>query len=208
MKEISNEDKGYWIEWGEKKERDFCEKMAPYLKIQARRNPERKYDKFAPDLEILQDGKITKAELKYRETPFFTAGKYKMKPQTTFTFNKKDYERYTEKKFVDKYGDIPIYIWIHWKTLSGNGIKVNPFGGVWLGSSLGIKRIIDTKSSPLHKYKYRVDDKEGNAKESYLLDVSFFRLLRLIMLPQENWGMWIENAVGENIPLLFIKSES
>ncbi|AUJ61376.1 hypothetical protein B6257_12700 [Bacillus velezensis] len=124
------------------------------------------------------------SDLKTQNTPFFTARKYKYNPQYTVTFNKNDADRYREN-----YPNIDIYFWVDWiavryfkKSTNPNyrdtDIRVNPMHGVWKVSFKDLDEII--KFAPLHKYKERVNDYQGNARESYLINLYNSKIQRVI----------------------------
>jgi hypothetical protein len=165
--------------YGEEKEKVFVERLCPALGLRGEINPEKSINPYAPDLVV--DGVI--ADLKCQETPFFKAkelyGSYGLEPQTTVTFNKKDYERYAEN-----YPQLMIYFWVYWKEtkkcIRDSIYSVAPMFGVWRTPFAHIQQIILSGNAPLHNYQRRVYDIAGNAKESYLLSLDQFdQLLQL-----------------------------
>lgn len=172
----NTEDKSWWHIHGESFENVFVNSICPRIGLKAEINPAKTNDKTAPDL--LVNGKI--ADLKTQNTPFFTSGKYKKKdkgkpvsfdPSYTVTFNVKDYERYKRL-----YPDIEIFFWIQWKVLeyeSKSGWKtiVEPVNGIWYSNFENIIHLIKDKEYPVHSYLRRRGDTEGNAKDSYLIDL-------------------------------------
>jgi hypothetical protein len=169
------QDKKAYCEYGVKKEFEFIDFFDTHVeKGGVEINVDKVTDKYAPD--ILLYGEL--ADLKAQRTPFFTAARYKLDPRFTVTFNKKDVERYTEL-----YPEIHIVFWIDWKTTewkpatnqNSNTIKVQEQHGVYLATFEQISRMIH--KAPLHEYKDRKNDRQGNAKSSYLLDVRAFTQL-------------------------------
>ncbi|QNL47893.1 hypothetical protein H8S90_13805 [Olivibacter sp. SDN3] len=94
---------------------------------------------------------------------------YKIDPQYAVTFNEIDYIRYQQK-----YSGIEVYFWIDWQAVRFNGsnssVKVLPMQGVWLITYNNMLEAV--KMAPLHTYSQRVNDKQGNAKKSFILDLS------------------------------------
>ena len=48
---------------------------------------------------------------------------------------------------------------------------VAPLAGVWRAPFAQLATLIEQRTAPLHVYQRRQDDLQGNAKESYLVDV-------------------------------------
>lgn len=164
----NTEDKDYWVEKGRELEDEFVQTVAPVAGLDARINPAKDDDKYAPDL--LVDGEL--ADLKTQHTPFFTAGKYGIQPHFCVTFNTKDKTRY-----VKKYGDLPVYFWVKFEAGRQYGAHCKAQEGVWLGYAAKML-------GPVHKYKRRGGQAEWqNASGSMLIDL---RDLEQIWVPSEN----------------------
>lgn len=164
----NTEDKNWWVGYGLEREHDFVENIAPKAHLVAMINPEKKQNRYAPDLLIDTDEKI--ADLKTQETPFFTAGRHRgYDPTYTVTFNKKDYDRYKSL-----YPTISLIFWVNWgiteMTLGQRTIKTSKIHGVWRCTLTDITEFITIDHAPLHSYQRRTDD-EVNARDSYLLDL-------------------------------------
>lgn len=158
------QDKKAYCEYGVKKEFEFIEFFNLYVEEGGVEiNPKKETDPFAPD--IILYGEL--ADLKSQRTPFFTAKRYHLDPRFTVTFNRKDVLRYREL-----YPYLHIVFWIDWKTTEWSGIKVAENHAVYLATFEQIERLV--LSAPLHEYKDRKHDREGNARSSYLLDVREF----------------------------------
>jgi len=158
------QDKKAYCEYGVKKELEFCTFFDQNVELGGVIiNPKKETDPFAPDIILYGD----LADLKAQRTPFFTAARYKLDPRFTVTFNKKDAQRYAEL-----YPHLTIVFWIDWKTTEWKNLKVAEQHGVYLATFAQIEELI--KNAPLHEYKDRKNDKAGNAKSSYLLDVRKF----------------------------------
>lgn len=164
----NTEDKMWWYEKGVELEEAFIKHSKEYGLDDAKINPEKATDKKVPDLIV--GGRL--AELKTRNTPFFTAGRYKFDPQYTITFNLKDYERYREK-----YPDLDIYFLVEWTQLQYGKYSVRPLKAVYKAPFSLIAKIIESGKAPLHSYERRQNDTQGNAKSSFLLDVRQFQQL-------------------------------
>ena len=158
----STENKEAYCRFGESKEVEFVNQVAGQYGLDATINPKKAKNKFAPDLIV--NGQ--EADLKTQLTPFFTAGRYGKNPQTTVTFNLKDYTRYKEK-----YPGIDIYFWVEFEDDSQFGASVSAMSGVWKTSLDKITELIESGDAPLHAYQRRVNDNRGNAKESFLIDL-------------------------------------
>ena len=166
------EDKLWWCEQAGQWERRFVRRVAPRIGLDARLNPDKQDSPYVHDLFV--DGRV--ADLKYRQTPFFTAGRYGLDAQFTVTLNKKDYERYREE-----YPGISIYFWVDWKqtkmALGARVRRVSPMTGLWVAPLPSLAQFVHDGRAPLHSYKRRVDDQRGNAKSSFLLDLRWLECL-------------------------------
>ncbi len=158
------QDKGVWCKAGASKEEGFVGLYGKKLNLKI--NPEKENDPYAPDLVNTRNGLL--ADLKIQNTPFFQAkARFGLDPQYTVVFNKKDKLRYKAK-----YPDIEIYFAVDWqaiKFVSAKTIEVLPMVGVWF-IPFG-KLDVLLKSAPLHEYVQRMGDTQGNARESYVLDL-------------------------------------
>lgn len=161
------EDRNWWYLHGINLEESFVRICTQRLSIRAMINPAKRHDKYAPDLCVDN----TLADLKTQNTPFFTARKYGLDPQYTFTFNRKDYERYKAN-----YPHIDIYVWIDWRQVEGFGAKVNYLGGFFRLPFADVARLIEAGAKE-HFYLRRQDPNDRNAKSSFLLDIRDFEAL-------------------------------
>lgn len=161
------EDRSWWYMHGERLEEQFVTLCRNRLNINAEINPEKVSDSTAPDLVV--DGIL--ADLKTQNTPFFTAGRYKMDPRYSVTFNRKDYERYKTK-----YPSIVIYFWLDWMQTQWRNNQVEYLGGIYRLPFAQVKEIIE-QGAPEHVYMHRQTPGDRNAKSSFLLDVRDFEEL-------------------------------
>jgi len=159
----NTEKKDDWLSYGEKKEREFVETIAPKIGIDAKINPKKNQRPEAIDL-IVDD---VLADLKTQETPFFTSlRKSDIPPQWCVTFNVNDFERYKEKN-----ERLDIIFWVRWiEELEGYGERVNTMEGVWKTKFDKIERKINNNDITKHNYNRREDD-DRNARDSFLLDL-------------------------------------
>lgn len=174
------QNKGAWCAHGERKENVFVRNYGHQLGLII--NPEKVTNRYAPDLaSFINDGL---SDLKTQNTPFFTARRYNYDPQYTVTFNRNDADRYREEE-----PDIDIYFWVDWIAVKyykestnpnygDTNISLNPLYGVWKVSFQDLDVII--QSSPLHPYQQRVTDTQGNAKDSYLINLNNPRIQKVI----------------------------
>lgn len=161
------EDRGWWYIHGEKLEASFVRLCRERIGINAHINPAKELDKTAPDLIV--DGVI--ADLKTQNTPFFTAGRYKLDPRFTVTFNRKDYERYKRL-----YPDVVIYFWLDWTQTTWRDNRVAYLGGIYRLPFTEVASIIESPA-PEHFYVNRQAPNDINAKSSFLIDIRRFERL-------------------------------
>lgn len=161
------EDKHWWFQHGVMLEHQFVSMCNDHLSMNACINPDKEFNPTVPDLIV--DGRLS--DLKSQNTPFFTASRYGIDPRYAVTFNRKDFDYYWRM-----YPSIVIFFWIDWKTTRWNDRSVEYHGGVYRAAFPEIVRLIEN-GAPEHTYRNRVDDKQGNAKSSFILDVRCFDLI-------------------------------
>lgn len=173
------QNKGLWCSHGESKEYVFVKNYGQCLNLII--NPEKQRNIYAPDLAYSSGNGL--ADLKTQNTPFFTAIKYQYDPQYTVTFNRNDAERYRRES-----PDLDIYFWVDWIAVryykkstnpryGDTDITVSPMCGVWKVSFRDLYKIIE--NSPLHQYQQRLNDNQGNARDSYLINLTDARITRV-----------------------------
>lgn len=165
ISQIDLQDKSRWCKAGERIEEAFIREFGENLGLII--NPEKKTNPYAPDLLNIKNGKL--ADLKLQSTPFFKAKSlYNIDPTYAVVFNWKDRNRYE-----NNYPEIEIYYWINWIAITfemGSAkISVSPLTGVWSVDFPIFLPYLNT--CPLHSYQQRVDDRQGNAKSSYVCDI-------------------------------------
>lgn len=175
--------KQWWCQHGEQLEHEFIQIMTGVFRnFKIEINPKKFTDPTAPDLKMKAKNGISLGDLKSQRTPFFSAGKYGLDPQFTFTFNVKDYHRY-----IELYDDLNLLIWVKWEqtemTLGSQEIKLYPMNSIYHMTLKQLVAFIEENNSPIHHYKRRpVDtksshplsgmvDSKGNATSSYLIDL-------------------------------------
>lgn len=156
--------KSIWCKDGENIEEAFVKKYGKRLDLSI--NPEKTENPFAPDL-VYQEDQI--ADLKTQNTPFFKAKSlYGIDATYAVVFNRKDAIRYYRK-----YPDIIIYFWVEWHSvkfkMGSHTIEVAYINGVWKIPFRKLTGLL--KEAPVHQYQQRKDDKNGNAKSSFVLDI-------------------------------------
>lgn len=150
----------------------FVEICNNKLGLEAKINPEKKSNPFAPDLIV--NGRV--ADLKVQNTPFFKAkALLGVDPKFAVTFNRKDYERYQES-----YPDIDVYYWVDWNKremqIGGVPYKVDHLSGIYMLPFQKIREVIESDARE-HDYIRRVFDQKGNARSSFVLDIRKFNKL-------------------------------
>jgi len=155
-----------WCKKGESLEIAFLEQYGAEFKLIL--NPDKVIKPTVPDFVHTPSNRL--ADLKTQNTPFFSSKKlFGLDPQFAVTFNKIDLDRYQQL-----YPNILIYYSISWLATSivfdsGASIKVQPLSGVW---GIRLENLLPLCGSQnLHEYKQRKNDTNGNAKDSYVVDL-------------------------------------
>ncbi|MBK8808732.1 MAG: hypothetical protein IPO21_19680 [Bacteroidales bacterium] len=160
------QDKGVWCIDGASKEEAYVQLYGTQLNLVI--NPEKDTNPYAPDLLNTRNGKL--GDLKTQNTPFFqSVSRFGLNSQHTVVFNGKDSERYKSL-----YPEIEIYFAVDWQVISFESdkskISVNPMVGVWFIPFAELYKVL--KTAPFHTYQQRVGDNKGNAKGSFVLDLT------------------------------------
>lgn len=167
---METENKSDWCNEGRTVEEHFVHLYGDLLRVAI--NPGKDESVYVPDL--IWHGKRDRiAELKSRQTPFFVSQiLYGIPSQQAVTINQNDIESYR-----NNYPRLPIYFWVDWTTLDWKDVTgvVSPMTGVW-GINLTDLLPLCTPQR-LHSYKRRVNDTNGNAKTSYVVDLADMKLL-------------------------------
>ena len=153
---VSNEDKIAWCIRGAEQEKAFVRRTFSGCRFAM--NPAKDCDPYTFDLML-----TVPCDLKTITTRFRMADAlYGISSISAITLNVKDIERYKAHPhmvivFDVDYGD---------------------FKRVCKATMPEIRRLIDMGKARLHTYKARVDDKAGNAKDSYVFDSLWFQPLK------------------------------
>lgn len=156
MSRPENEDKEAWCRLGEKAEDRF---LGPAFRggVSLFKNPAKEENPYLNDCFI-----VLPSDLKTIRTRFETADRYGIPSRTAITINKKDVDRYLSKwPLCNLVLDIDFGDW--------RSLRVAPIRE--------INRAIKSGAAKLHTYRNRVDDRDGNAKESYVLNALWFQEL-------------------------------
>jgi hypothetical protein len=125
-------------------------------------NPKKKENKFVLDLLNTSNG--NEMDVKVEETPFYTAYKYKVSPQYAYTINVYDIDSY-----IKKYKDVGIFVWLNFKDNTREfGVNIYQMEGVYYTTALKIENMPNKKIRTIER---RINDKNGNKPDSYVLDV-------------------------------------
>lgn len=169
---LDTEDKQAWCTVGAQAEESFCRGRLEQLGLIGVVNPLKKQNKYVHDLFI-----SFKADLKTIRTPLFKSGElYGIEPQYAVTFNDKDLRRYQEL-----YPNIIVVFDVKWeetkKVIDGVAYTVDPMHITVAGFLSDIRSAIDKSGSQKITYQRRVNDTEGNAKESWIFDLRYLHSL-------------------------------
>ena len=146
---IDTENKLSWCEHGLRLEREFVTKYGDEMFVSV--HPDKAKCPYGPDFLV---GGLMPGDLKTQDTPFRTAGRYGVPAERAVTFNEKDYDRYTAQ-----YPNMLVFFWV----------RFLPQEAVFLMTMADARRLCLPERK--HHYLRRKDDRRGNAKASYILDV-------------------------------------
>ena len=162
--DIDLQNKRQWCADGVVLENEFVKKWGE--KFGYGMNPAKGTDPFAPDL-MSYTGILT--DLKHQHSPFFKSReKFGIDPTYMVVFNVKDRIRYEEK-----YPDIDIIYHVDWRKLTyvsyGREFRVNYLFGIYRTPFRKLLSLLDR--SKVHTYLQRLNDENGNARDSYVFDI-------------------------------------
>ena len=169
---MDTEDKQAWCESGAEAERAFAVGRLFDLGLSGGVNLEKKTNPYTHDLFV-----NFPADLKTVRTPLFKSQKlYGLDPQYTVTFNDKDGRRYK-----DLYPNIIVIFDVKWdvleKNIDGMVYTVDPMHITVAGFLGDIRAAIKRSGSHKINYQRRVNDTEGNAKDSWVFDLRYLHTL-------------------------------
>lgn len=165
---LNNQDKQYWCKKAVEDEKAFVNRLQA-AGYDARINPDKTGNKFAPDLIV--DGRL--GDYKHETTPFFTANRYNISADNAYSFNTKDYNRYREL-----YPDLDIWVHLEWPEQTNYGVTVVRSNRVYCVPFTVLCEKIESNQAPLHIYQQRAFDEEGNARHSFIFDTTWFEQFR------------------------------
>ena len=158
MEGVRNDDKQKWCEHGRELEDEFVLRQR-FIDVLIGINPDKDSNPFTYDMRI-----DLPCDLKSTKTPWRKAQEmFGIDPRYAVSINQKDLRRYARlyPNIVIVFDvDYPNYRATHWATLDMFRIMLE--GG----------------DMALHQYGARIDDTQGNAKASYVFDVSKLPRLR------------------------------
>ena len=158
MEGVRNDDKQKWCEHGRELEDEFVLRQR-FVDVLIGINPDKDSNPFTYDMRI-----DLPCDLKSTKTPWRKAQEmFGIDPRYAVSINQKDLRRYARLylNIVIVFDvDYPDYRATHWATLDMFRIMLE--GG----------------DMALHQYGARIDDTQGNAKASYVFDVSKLPRLR------------------------------
>jgi hypothetical protein len=161
---MNNQDKAAWIRVGDAWEKQF-EGSELGSGVAIYRNPAKDRDPYAYDFRLGMP-----CDLKTRRTRFYTADRYNINPYSAITINKNDIDRYREM-----WPHIVIIFDVRYPNeVDRRGIKYGKLETIRYSPLYYIIDKINRDLAKLHYYEQRVNDRSGNAKESYVLDCMWF----------------------------------
>ena len=146
-------DKEGWYKYGEHTEKYFAEVFCPSIGIyNIRINPEKEYNKYAPDLLI--DDNL--ADLKGCYKPFFTTqSKFGMPPESSVSFDRVDYCRY-----MSYYSSIKTIFWLDWEAQCKYGVDVKEVRAIYVLPLSYIHKLVINKTAKEYNITKRGFDKD------------------------------------------------
>ena len=158
MEGVRNDDKQKWCEHGRELEDEFVLRQR-FVDVLIGINPDKDSNPFTYDMRI-----DLPCDLKSTKTPWRKAQEmFGIDPRYAVSINQKDLRRYARlyPNIVILFDvDYPEYKAVHWATLDMFRI------------------MLEDGDMALHQYGARIDDTQGNAKASYVFDVSKLPRLR------------------------------
>ena len=153
----SNQDKLAYCKLGERHEKQW---VLDYFDsgITTLLNPAKRENQFTHDFFVMFP-----CDLKVQQEPFRTADRYGVDPKYAITINKKDIERYKAK-----YPHIIIIIRVCYPEYQASHYASLHY----------LKLLISRGKAKLHTYQQRVNDTQGNAKDSYVFDARWLPKIR------------------------------
>lgn len=156
---MNTENKLEWCKRAEQNEREFA--VACYHRgIGVTRNVTKVTDVYAADLLA-----TLPSDLKTVRTPFFTSSALGVPASYAITLNVKDVQHYQQRHPI-----MLIFFDIQWDSQENYGTVVDAANTLRVAFLPTVVRWIKANNVRRHTYARRVDDTQGNAKDSYVLD--------------------------------------
>jgi hypothetical protein len=156
--ETDNEDKLSWCALGEEQEIEFINTHT-FKDTVLCINPEKDLDKYTFDMRINMP-----CDLKSIRTPWIYAQeKFGIDPKHAVSINQKDLRRYSEL-----YPNIVIVFDVHFAE----------YKAIHFATISHFKKLLKDGEMHKHEYQNRKDDTKGNAKVSYVFNITRLPILR------------------------------
>jgi len=147
----SNEDKDWWCKHGEALEGEFLRRAFHRALIE--RNPDKDQDKFTHDMLVRLPCDLKTITTPWRKSQEF----WGIDPRNAVSINRKDLRRYARL-----YPEIVIVFDVRFPEH-----HTTRYAGLWM-----MQRLLSEGNLHLHTYQARVGRSDGNAKQSYVFDVT------------------------------------
>lgn len=155
---LDNEDKLSWCALGEEQEVEFINAHI-FKDTVLSMNPEKALDKYTFDMRINMP-----CDLKTIRTPWIYAqDKFSIDPNHAVSINQKDLRRYAQL-----YPNIVIVF----------DVSFTAYQAIHFGTISHFRKMLKDGDMHKHEYQHRKNDMRGNAKISYVFDITKLPILR------------------------------
>lgn len=154
---VSNQDKDWWCKHGEGLEYEFLERSFDRVKVE--RNPDKDSNPFTYDMVMRGPCDLKTITTPWRKSQEF----WGIDPRNAVSINRKDLRRYARL-----YPEITIVFDVQYPEH-----RTVRYAGLWM-----MQRLLREGKLHLHEYLARMGRSDGNAKESYVFDVTLLPELR------------------------------
>lgn len=155
---LDNEDKLSWCALGEEQEIEFINAHT-FKDTVLSMNPEKDLDKYTFDMRINMP-----CDLKTIRTPWIYAqDKFGIDPKHAVSINQKDLRRYAQL-----YPNIVIVF----------DVSFEGYQAIHFGTISHFRKMLEDGHMHKHEYQHRKNDTQGNAKISYVFDITKLPILR------------------------------
>lgn len=149
-----NEDKQAWCRIGEQRELMFLRRRFDGCEFSL--NPQKSVDKYTHDLMVKLPCDLKSITTRFR----MAESLYGVPSRSAVTINRKDLQRYAAH-----YPNIVIVL----------DVNYGDFQRTCMTTLSQMRDLIERGLAHLHQYKDRIEDRAGNAKESYVVDSMLFQ---------------------------------